>query len=60
MHEIAITMPQFDETEMNEAYTLIAHAQHTITRISTAPTSTAAATTQPIFQTCEGQAHGLV
>ena len=42
-------------------YTLIAHehAQHTIARISTAPTSTAA-TTQPIFRTCEGQAHGFV
>ena len=39
-------------------YTLIAHAQHTIARMSTAPTSTAA-TTQPIFRTCEGQAHGL-
>ena len=36
-------------------YTLIAHAQHTIARISTAPTNSAA-TTQPIFQTCEGQA----
>ena len=57
MHEIAITRPQFEQTEMHEVHTNHTRTAHN--RISTANTSTTA-TTQPIFRTCEGQAHDLV